>query len=208
MGEIKSTLDLVLEKTRHLSLSSEEKQDLAAQEIEKRIKGMLQKYQNGLLTPEELKSEYGSIIKDDKLTVGRILIKESIGRLDLLKANRVVPVVGDFLGEHALEAVGADMKARGLQLGVFYTSNVEQYLFPAKNYEKFVRNIKALPLDSSSLILRVWFDQGKAHPRQRKGHRTTSLLIPLEVHLERWEKGLYKSYWDIATDEDHDPGAP
>ena len=26
MGEIKSTLDLVLEKTRHLSLSSEEKQ--------------------------------------------------------------------------------------------------------------------------------------------------------------------------------------
>ena len=27
MGEIKSTLDLVLEKTRHLTLSSEEKQE-------------------------------------------------------------------------------------------------------------------------------------------------------------------------------------
>ena len=43
MGEIKSTLDLVLEKTKNLTLSSEEKEEQKQKEIEKRIKGMMQK---------------------------------------------------------------------------------------------------------------------------------------------------------------------
>jgi hypothetical protein len=98
MGEIKSTLDLVMEKTMHLSLSSEEKQELAAQEVENRIRGMLQKYQDGVLTPEELKNEYGSIKKDDKLTARRILIEEIIGRLDMLNVNGSLVEVLDELG--------------------------------------------------------------------------------------------------------------
>ena len=47
MGEIKSTLDLVLEKTKNLNLSSEEKQEQKQKEVENRIKGMMQKYQDG-----------------------------------------------------------------------------------------------------------------------------------------------------------------
>ena len=38
MGEIKSTLDLVLEKTKNLTLSSEEKESQKQKEIENRIK--------------------------------------------------------------------------------------------------------------------------------------------------------------------------
>jgi hypothetical protein len=87
MGEIKSTLDLVLEKTMHLSLSSEEKEELAIEDIEKRIKGLMQKYQDGILTLDELQNEYRAIKTDENLTVARSLIKEVIGRLDLLKAN-------------------------------------------------------------------------------------------------------------------------
>ena len=43
MGEIKSTLDLVLEKTKHLSQSSDEKQAQIRKDVEIRIKGILQK---------------------------------------------------------------------------------------------------------------------------------------------------------------------
>ena len=109
MGEIKSTLDLVLEKTSHLSLSSEEKQALEVQEVEKRIKGMLQKYQDGVLTLKELKNEYGSIKKNEKLTAGRILIKEITGRLGLLKVN-----------EPLLEALG--------KLGGFKTAGLKSVI--------------------------------------------------------------------------------
>jgi hypothetical protein len=57
MGEIKSTLDLVMEKTKDLTLSSEEKKAQKQKEIENRIKGLLQKYQDGFLSKSELKTE-------------------------------------------------------------------------------------------------------------------------------------------------------
>lgn len=99
MGEIKSTLDLVLEKTKNLTLSSEEKEEQKQKEIEKHIKGMMQKYQDGVLTPEQLKNEYGLIKKDDNLTATRSLIKEIVGRLNFLKSNGLVlKVLGELGG--------------------------------------------------------------------------------------------------------------
>ncbi len=81
MGEIKSTLDLVLEKTRHLTLSSEEKQEQTQKEIEKRIKGMLQKYQDGILSDKQLQIDYEKLQKDSNLRDNNILINEIINRL-------------------------------------------------------------------------------------------------------------------------------
>jgi len=64
MGEIKSTLDLVLEKTKNLTLSSEEKEEQRQKEIENRIKGMMQKYQDGMLSKNQLTTDY-EILKTD-----------------------------------------------------------------------------------------------------------------------------------------------
>jgi hypothetical protein len=44
MGEIKSTLDLVMERTRHLSMSAEEKEAQQREEFDKRLQGLLQQY--------------------------------------------------------------------------------------------------------------------------------------------------------------------
>jgi len=44
LGEIKSTIDLVLEKTRNLTLSKEEKLSLAQEELEKKIGVLLNRY--------------------------------------------------------------------------------------------------------------------------------------------------------------------
>jgi hypothetical protein len=119
----------------------------------------------------------------------------------LVLANRVVPVVGDFGGRHALAAVAADMRARGLQLGAFYTSNVEQYLFDAHTHGAFVDNVAAMPLDDASLIVRVWFDQGRRHPRQAPGRRTTSLTMPAAAFVERARAHPYTSYWEVVTSD-------
>ena len=54
MGEIKSTLDLVMEKTRHLTLSQKEKDGQKQIEVNKRLKGLLQKYRDNLLREEQL----------------------------------------------------------------------------------------------------------------------------------------------------------
>ena len=117
----------------------------------------------------------------------------------LVLENRVLPIVGDFGGERALRSVAGDMRARGLLLGAFYTSNVEQYLFDAHSYSLFVASVTAMPRDDASLLVRVWFDQGRAHPAQRPGHRTAQLSIPANVFLARAEKTPFRSYWEVVT---------
>lgn len=117
----------------------------------------------------------------------------------LVMENRVVPVTGDFGGHHALAGVAADMRARGLLLGAFYTSNVEQYLFDEHTYGAFVESVRAMPRDDASLLLRVWFDQGRRHPLQRPGRRTTSLVMGASAFLARATAKPYASYWDVVT---------
>ena len=82
MGEIKSTLDLVLEKTRHLSQTSEEKQAQAQKDIENRIKGLLQKYLDGLFSIEQLQRDYETIKAEFKLPDHIALAGQVVHRLD------------------------------------------------------------------------------------------------------------------------------
>jgi hypothetical protein len=114
----------------------------------------------------------------------------------LVVENRVIPLVGDFGGAQALRAVGDDMRARGLTLGVFYTSNVEQYLFDGKKHGVFLKSVEAMPRDAESRIVRVWFDQGRPHPEQRPKVRTTQLVMKTDAFIGG---APYKSYWDLVT---------
>jgi hypothetical protein len=61
MGEIKSTLDLVLEKTRHLTLSSVEKEEIELREALKKVSGYLSRYRDGVLSLEALLKEMRSL---------------------------------------------------------------------------------------------------------------------------------------------------
>ena len=88
MGEIKSTLDLVLEKTKNLTLSSEEKEEQKQKEIEIRIKGMMQKYQDGILSKNQLISEYEILKKDTNLSQNNSLIIEITQRIEPNQDNQ------------------------------------------------------------------------------------------------------------------------
>jgi hypothetical protein len=114
--------------------------------------------------------------------------------------NRIIPVVGDFAGEHALRAIAAELRRRDLPISVFYTSNVEQYLVDPPKWQRWVENVEALPTNESSLFLRCYLDQGRRHPQQLKGHRTASVL-QLFDHF-RWKQRTrgYTGFWQLATD--------
>jgi len=81
MGEIKSTLDLVLEKTKNLTLSSEEKETQKQKEIENRIKGIVQKYQDGILSKNQLITDYELLKNDYTLPQNNSLIVEITQRI-------------------------------------------------------------------------------------------------------------------------------
>jgi RNA polymerase-interacting CarD/CdnL/TRCF family regulator len=90
MGEIKSTLDLVMEKTKNLSLSDEERQGQKNKEIESRIRGLLQKFNDQALNVDNLRSEYQKLQKDYDLSDNAPLIKEICRQIELGKDNHAL----------------------------------------------------------------------------------------------------------------------
>jgi len=104
MGEIKSTLDLVMEKTKHLTLSPEEKEQQKLDEARKKNKGLIQKYLDSVLNIEKFANElagmqetYGSMVNDllrDELLGGLHVGRDNNLRLTLLSEICVIDTTG------------------------------------------------------------------------------------------------------------------
>jgi hypothetical protein len=73
------------------------------------------------------------------------------------RQNLIVPVVGDFAGPKALEAIGTFVRARNARVHLFYVSNVEPYLFTAGRANAFYDNVLSLPFDDKALFVRTFF---------------------------------------------------
>ena len=74
---------------------------------------------------------------------------------DLERQNLIVPLVGDFAGTKAIRAVAGYLKEHQATVTIFYTSNVEQYLFDqGDDWRRFYTNLASLPLDGSSTLIR------------------------------------------------------
>jgi hypothetical protein len=76
---------------------------------------------------------------------------------DLEQRNLIVPVVGDFGGPKALRSVARYLDVHHATVSVFYTSNVEQYLFHSDAWQHFYENVAAMPIDSRSTFIRAYF---------------------------------------------------
>lgn len=114
-------------------------------------------------------------------------------------ANRVVPVVGDFAGSKALAAIGGYLRGHGYTVSAFYTSNVEQFLFQNDVFAAFVENVRRLPADERSVLIRAVPSRGQAHPAQVPGYRTTTLLQKIAVFLADSDAGGYPDYRSLVT---------
>lgn len=90
MGEIKSTLDIVMEKTKHLSLSEEERDAQKKEDIRKTVKGLIQKYKDRILDAKQLEDEWNDLEKENQLSDRQILVNEIIDQLHLKADNSLL----------------------------------------------------------------------------------------------------------------------
>ena len=88
MGEIKSTLDLVLEKTRHLTLSEEEKQQHKRKETRNLLTGLLQRYQDSILNIQRLGEELDRLVQTGNGPDEAWVRSEIMGRIELGGENK------------------------------------------------------------------------------------------------------------------------
>jgi hypothetical protein len=122
---------------------------------------------------------------------------------DMEQRNLIVPLVGDFAGPKALRSVGRYLELHHATVSVFYTSNVEQYLFRGDLYQHFYANVAALPIDARSTFIRAYFlNQGRVFrpdPGQPGpiGPRSEQLLNPIQVLLAAFDEGRISSYFDV-----------
>ena len=83
MAEIKSTLDIIMEKAKKFSVTEEEKQGFKRQELEGKIKGLVQKGLDGILDSERFQVELLALQTKEKDLVDQLLKEELVTRLEL-----------------------------------------------------------------------------------------------------------------------------
>jgi len=111
----------------------------------------------------------------------------------LQERNLIVPLVGDFAGPKAVRSVAAYLKEHSAVLTVFYTSNVEQYLFQDdENWKQFYANVAALPVDDSSLFVRYVLNSWSFNRRSR------TLVSPMIDVVQGYNHGRIRSYYDVV----------
>jgi len=120
---------------------------------------------------------------------------------DMQKNGNIVPIVGDFAGDHALAQLASYLNGESKKVGVFYVSNVEQYLLEPKVWKKWVRNVKALPKTEKALFLRGYLDQGKKHPKQLKGQRTATVLSKISDFETRFGDKPTATFYALSTED-------
>ena len=118
---------------------------------------------------------------------------------DLQKRNRIVFVTGDLAGPTALRAIGDYVREIGLQVNIFYTSNVEQYLFQYGSFDKFAANALRLPYAQNAVIIRSFFNRGRMHPNAVPGYMSVQLVQPFAVFAARMATGGFPTYFDLVN---------
>ena len=127
---------------------------------------------------------------------------------DMEERNLIIPLVGDFSGPKALRSVARYLDLHHATVSLFYTSNVEQYLFNPRGdaWQRFYDNVAALPITSRSTFIRAYFNnQGRVmripDPGQNGplplGPRSQTLLNPISVLLEAYGEGHINNYADV-----------
>ena len=119
----------------------------------------------------------------------------------LQQRGAVIPVTGDFAGDHALAAIGDEVRRRGLRLSAFYTSNVEQYLLRDGSFDRYAATVAKLPHDEKTVMIRSYFSGGFRPPLPQtvEGYASTQLVQPLASFVVEHGRGAYTSYSDVVS---------
>ena len=118
---------------------------------------------------------------------------------DMQRRNLIIPIVGDFSGKKALAAVGDYLRKRKITVSLFYVSNVEIVLFDWGSFEQFsdfVKNVKKLPTDERSMLLRSTFSY-YGPPARLPGYQLCSMLQKVSIFLKDFDQGRFHSYRDL-----------
>jgi hypothetical protein len=118
--------------------------------------------------------------------------------------NRIIPVTGNAGGPTALRRLGDEIRARNLVVSAIYMSNVEQYLFRDAIFDSFAENVKTLPRNEKSVMIRSLFGGGGGrvsgwHPLSVLGYNSTQILQSMDAFVTEYDAGRIRLYNELLN---------
>jgi hypothetical protein len=116
--------------------------------------------------------------------------------------NLIIPITADLSGQKGIKAVGDFLKEIGERVSAYYVSNVEFYLWRYDTMPRFVENLKTLPIDDKSVIIRSYFNYAyytNPHPQTIENYFSVQILQTIDSMLKDYGASGYDSYFDLAT---------
>jgi len=88
MGEIRSALDIIMEKAKNLEVTQEEKTEIRRKEIEAKAKGMVQRFLDGAVRLEDLTGEISNMDEQGQEWVKEAIKNDCMERINIEKGNK------------------------------------------------------------------------------------------------------------------------
>ena len=106
MGEIKSTWDIILEKTKILEITSKDREQIKRAELNVKIHAILNRYMNSQGNRERLKDELEGLREEEREVVKRELLLQLIGSIELAEDNgKAIAGIETLKGEKAAKVL-------------------------------------------------------------------------------------------------------
>jgi hypothetical protein len=105
MAEIKSTLDIIMEKAKKFSVTEEDKEGFRRRELEGKIRGLVQKTIEGILDSERFQVEVSALQAKDRQVVDQILKDEIVGRIETEANSEALLKMLEYIAGPASPAV-------------------------------------------------------------------------------------------------------
>ena len=90
MAEIRSTLDIIMEKAKELTVTDQDKRDFAEKEVQGRVKGFFQKTLDGILKTRQLKTEMASFDEEQRPVAEKELLAACLAAMRVEGDNQPI----------------------------------------------------------------------------------------------------------------------
>ncbi len=107
MAEIKSSIEIAMEKTRHLIMSEEEKREQKKRELEGRVRGLLRRLKERYIDKDDIRKEFESLKSNDEK---RMFVEVALDTLNLAEGHEEVISVIEIVDEKMREKLDTELK--------------------------------------------------------------------------------------------------
>ena len=143
-------MDIIMEKTKGLTMTEEEKAEYRQQELSGKVRGLIQKYLDGILDSDKLRAEVDGLSDYPRDMIKKTMIAESIQHMELGGKNE--PIFRMFR-----EIIGVDIVSV-LNLETAYTDRLE---IEKTDREKLLKEkLKEKGISGSAVIPNLMADPG------------------------------------------------